>query len=161
MTRTGDLLGLAGWLAACFAAAGAGGLVTARSLSTWYQALHKPAWNPPDAVFGPVWTGLYAAMAVAAWLVWRRSGFANAGPALGLFVLQLVLNFLWTVAFFGLRRPGLAFAEILVLWVAIAATLVAFGARNRAAAGLLVPYLLWVTFASALNFAVWRLNPGG
>ncbi|QDV33935.1 TspO/MBR family protein [Tautonia plasticadhaerens] len=153
-----DLLALVGFLALCFSAAGVGGWLTARGLGAWYDSLRKPSWNPPGAVFGPVWTLLYASMAVAAWLAWRRSGWAGARGALLLFGLQLVLNVAWSGLFFGLRRPDLALLEIAALWLAILATLVAF-ARVRPLAGwLMAPYLLWVTFATALNFALWRLN---
>ena len=98
-------------------------------------------------------------MAVAAWLVWRRRGLAGAWASLSLFGLQLALNLAWTGLFFALRRPGWAFGEILLLWVSILATLLLFGRISRLAAGLLAPYLAWVTFAAALNFAIWRLNP--
>jgi translocator protein len=148
-------LGLIGWLLLCFAAAAGGALFMP---GEWYAALNKPAWNPPDWIFGPVWTALYTMMAVAAWLVWRRGGFAGQGRPLGLFLAQLALNALWTPLFFGLRQPGVAFAEILLLWVAILATLLAFWPVSRAAAWLLAPYLAWVSFAAVLNGTLWRLN---
>ncbi len=150
------ILGLFGWLLLCFASA-AGGAVFMPG--EWYASLHKPAWNPPGWIFGPAWTTLYAMMAVAAWLVWQRGGFAAQRRPLGLFLAQLALNALWTPLFFGLRQPGMAFAEILVLWLAIGATLLAFRRVSRAAAWLLVPYLAWVSFAAALNGTIWRLNP--
>lgn len=149
---------LAGFVAVCFAAALVGGLLTSTSVETWYPGLAKPSWNPPSWVFGPVWSVLYAAMAVAAWLVWRRGGGA-ARVALAVFGVQLALNVAWSGLFFALRSPGLAFAELIVLWIAIAATLVLFARWNRLAGALFVPYLAWVTFAGALNFAIWRLNP--
>ena len=124
----------------------------------WYAALKKPAWNPPGWVFAPVWTTLYTMMAVAAWLVWQRGGFAAQRRPLGLFLAQLALNALWTPLFFGWHLPGLAFAEIVLLWLAIAATLIAFRPVSRVAAWLLAPYLAWVSFASFLNFTLWRLN---
>lgn len=148
-------LALIGWLALCFAATGTATFV---SIDGWYAALQKPSWNPPAWVFGPAWTVLYIFMAVAAWLVWRQGGWKAQGRALGLFLVQWVLNALWTPLFFGLHRPGLAFAEIVILWLAIAATLAAFWRINKVAGALLVPYLAWVTFAAALNFAIWRLN---
>ncbi|MCK6480111.1 MAG: tryptophan-rich sensory protein [Planctomycetes bacterium] len=124
----------------------------------WYVALRKPPWNPPGWVFGPVWTALYAAMAVAAWRVWRAAPPARARPALAAWAVQLVLNAAWSWLFFGLREPGLAFAEILALWAAILATTVLFLRRDRAAGWLMVPYLAWVSFAAVLNFVLWRLN---
>ncbi len=153
--RCRTTLGLAGWLTACFLAASLGVFFMPGG---WYAALNKPAWNPPAWIFGPVWTALYAMMAVAAWLVWKRGGFAAHRQALTLFLIQLVLNASWTPLFFGLHRPGVAFVEIIFLWLAIAATLAAFCPINRVAAWLLAPYLAWVSFATVLNFAIWRLN---
>jgi tryptophan-rich sensory protein len=150
------ILGLFGWLLLCFAAAAGGALYMP---GEWYAALNKPAWNPPGWIFGPVWTAHYAMMAVAAWLVWQRGGFAGQGRPLGLFLAQLALNALWTPLFFGLRLPGVAFAEILLLWLAILATLLAFCPVSRVAAWLLAPYLAWVSFAAVLNGTLWRLNP--
>lgn len=148
-------LALGGWLTLCFGAAAFGGLFMP---GEWYASLKKPSWNPPGWVFGPVWTTLYVMMAVAAWLVWKRGGFAAQRRALALFLVQLTLNAAWTPLFFGLHRPGLAFAEILLLWLAIAATLAAFRPVSRVAASLLVPYLAWVSFAAFLNFTLWKLN---
>jgi tryptophan-rich sensory protein len=142
---------------ACFLAAGLGSLFTMVSLGSWYTALVKPSWNPPSWVFGPVWTVLYAMMAVAGWLVWRKGG-AVSWYALRWFAVQLVLNVGWSAVFFGLQMPGLAFGEILGLWVAISATLRTSWRVSRPAGILLVPYLLWVSFAAVLNFAIWRLN---
>jgi benzodiazapine receptor len=141
----------------CFLAAGLGSLFTMASVGGWYATLAKPPWSPPDWIFGPVWTVLYATMAVAGWLVWRRGGLASV-PALRWFAVQLVLNVGWSVVFFGLRMPGLAVIEIVVLWLAIVATLMTSWRVSRPASILLVPYLLWVSFAAALNFAIWRLN---
>lgn len=156
MSRGKTLFGLIGWLLLCFAASVVGALFMP---GEWYAALNKPAWNPPGWIFGPVWTALYAMMAVAAWLVWQRGGFAVQRRPLGLFLAQLALNALWTPLFFGLRQPGVAFAEIILLWLAILATLLAFRPVSRAAAWLLVPYLTWVSFAAVLNGTLWRLNP--
>lgn len=152
----GSLLALLGSGAAAFGVAGIGGVVTTRSLDSWYRRLDKPPWTPPDRVFGPVWSLLYGAQAVAAWLVWRSGG--RRAPALQLYGAQLALNLGWTLLFFGLRRPGWAVLEIAALWVAIAATVAAFRRRSPAAAWLLLPYLAWVTFALALTVAVWRRN---
>lgn len=151
-------LGLAGWLGITFLAAAIGGAATVNAAS-FYTQVTLPEWAPPSWVFGPVWAALYIAMGIAAWLVWRTSGFRAARGALMLFLAQLVLNALWSWLFFGWNRGALAFADIILLWVLITATLVAFW-RIRALAGwLLVPYLLWVSFASALNYAIWQLNP--
>ena len=124
----------------------------------WYAALRKPSWNPPPWIFGPVWTALYLMMATAAWLVWRRGGWVVHRRPLTLYLVQLALNAAWTPLFFGLKMPALAFAEILLLLAAIVATMFAFRRVSKAAAALLVPYLAWVSFASFLNFTLWRLN---
>ncbi len=149
-------LGLAGWWALCFSAAAMGAPFIP---GEWYAALKKPAWSPPSWLFGPVWSALYTMMAVAAWLVWRSGPSATRRRSLAAFLVQLALNALWTPLFFGLRAPGVAFAEIMLLWVAIAWTVAAFRSVDRAAVWLLAPYLAWVSFAAALNFALWRLNP--
>jgi translocator protein len=152
------VLGLAGWLVVTFVAAAIGGAATVNA-GLFYKQLARPEWAPPSWVFGPVWTVLYIVIGIAAWLVWRVDGFRAARGALSLFLAQLALNALWSWLFFGWHRGALAFADILLLWVLIIATLIAFW-RVRALAGwLLVPYLLWVSFASALNYAVWQLNP--
>ncbi|MCI3135641.1 TspO/MBR family protein [Phenylobacterium aquaticum] len=136
-----------------------GGLATASSVTSWYVTLTKPVFNPPNAVFGPVWTTLYILMAVAAWRVWE---VAPAGPvrrrAITLYAAQLGLNLAWSLIFFGLRRPDLALAEIAVLLAAVIATAIAFWRIDRPAGLMLVPYAAWVSFASVLNFAIWRLN---
>jgi len=148
-------MGLAGWMVACFAASAIGAFFMP---GEWYAQLLKPAWNPPNWIFGPVWTALYILMAVAAWKIWRHGGFGAQRRPLSLFLVQLALNAAWSPIFFGLQEPGFAFAEILTLWVAIVGTIMAFRRVDRWAAGLLVPYLAWVTFASVLNFTLWRLN---
>jgi tryptophan-rich sensory protein len=150
-----SILGLVGWLAVCFLAASLGAIFRP---GEWYATLQKPLWNPPAWIFAPVWTGLYALMSIAAWLVWKRGGFAIHAKPLALCLTQLLLNAAWTPLFFGLHRSGLAFAEIVLLWLAIAATLTAFRPVSRTAAWLLAPYLAWVSFATALNYALWRLN---
>ncbi|MEI7822883.1 MAG: TspO/MBR family protein [Verrucomicrobiota bacterium] len=155
MSRGKMILGLCGWLLLCFAAASPGAVFMP---GEWFAALKKPAWNPPSWIFGPVWTALYAMMAAAAWLVWQRGGWKEQRKPLLIFLAQLALNALWTPLFFGLHRPGVAFAEIVLLWLAIVATLVAFRPVNRTAAWLLVPYLAWVSFAAVLNGTLWRLN---
>src|SRR5512137_563549 len=137
-------LALVGWLALSFTAAAMGGFFLP---GEWYAGLRKPSWNPPNWIFGPVWTVLYATMAVAAWLVWKRGGFAVRRFALSFFLMQLLLNALWSPLFFGLRNPGLAFVNIVLLWLAVLATVVAFCKTRPLTGALLVPYLAWVTFA--------------
>ncbi len=150
-----SVVGLILWLAIALAA----GWIGSRFMpGAWYAELTKPSWNPPSYVFAPVWTVLYIMMGVAAWLVWRKAGFAGAATALLLFFVQLVLNALWSYLFFGAHRPDLAFIDIVALWLAILATAFAFGRISTTAGVLLVPYLCWVGFAGALNLALWRLN---
>ncbi len=153
-----QVAGLAGFMAVCFLSAGLGAAFTSTSVGGWYQTLAKPNWNPPDWLFGPVWTALYFLMAVAAWLVWHAHGWSAARTALNWFGIQLAFNVVWSFLFFGLERPGLAFAEILVLCLSIVATCLAFQAKSRTAAWLLVPYLAWTSFAVILNLNLWRLN---
>lgn len=145
------------FLAICLGAGGLGSFFTASSVRDWYPRLLKPAGTPPSWVFGPVWTTLYVLMAVSAWLVWRDFGW-GARPALLIFLGQLCLNVAWSGIFFGSRMPGIAFAEIVVLWLAIAFTLFVFSPLVPLAGWLLVPYLVWVTYAAYLNFAIWRMN---
>jgi len=138
-------------------AAGVGGLFTGRSVSTWYRTLSRPDWTPPDWVFGPVWTVLYLAMAVAAWMVWRR-GTPAAPPAMAVFAVQLAFNVAWSVLFLGMRSPVAGMIDIVLLWLAIAATIACFLRVSIPAALIMAPYLAWVSFAAALNFAIWRMN---
>ncbi|MBM4069716.1 MAG: tryptophan-rich sensory protein [Planctomycetes bacterium] len=146
------------FLVICLGTAGLGAVLTNLSVGEWYANLPKPSWNPPNWVFGPVWTVLYCGMAVAAWLVWSRQG-RDRKVAMLLFGLQLCLNAVWSALFFGLRSPGLALADIILLWLAILATILAFRRVSAMAAALLIPYLAWVSFAVALNAAIWRMNP--
>lgn len=146
------------FLLASFTAAAIGGYATAESVRTWYPTLVKPAWNPPAAVFGPVWTLLYTAMSVAAWRVWLQRGQSQARGALRLFFASLALNTLWSVLFFGLRQPGWALADILLLWVSLVVVQIRCARLDTAAGWLWAPYLAWVSFAVALNAAIWRLN---
>lgn len=149
-----ELPALAVALAACFSAAGVGGLATSRSLKDWYVRLPKPSWNPPNWIFGPVWTLLYLLMAVAVWLVWIERGERDVTGPLTWFAAQLALNVLWSVAFFGLRSPIGGLVVIVALWWAIAATIFVFAPLSALAAAMLVPYLVWVTFATVLNGAI-------
>jgi translocator protein len=146
---------LAGFVALCLAVGVLAGLVTAPAVAEWYPTLVKPSWRPPNWLFAPAWTVLYIMMAVAAWLVWRAG---NAKSALLLWGGQLLLNFAWSFLFFGARSPGLGLIDITFLWLAIAATIFAFSFKSRLAAFLMVPYLCWVSFAAALNAAIFMLN---
>lgn len=150
-----NIIALIAWIALSFVPAIIGSQYTP---GEWYRTLSKPSWTPPGFLFGPVWTFLYASMGVAAWLVWRRAGLSAAGPALVLFIAQLILNGAWSWIFFGLHKPGMAFAEILLLWAAILGTLITFWDRQVMAGVLFIPYLAWVSFAAVLNFTIWRLN---
>jgi tryptophan-rich sensory protein len=152
----GTWLGLAGFAAANVVVALSGILFPP---GPWYETLTKPSWCPPNWLFGPAWTLLYAMIAVSGWLVWREAGFAGATAALVIYGVQLLLNAAWSGIFFGLKRMDLAFAELVLLWLAILATIVAFFPIHAGAALLLVPYLAWVSFAGALNLTLWRLNP--
>jgi benzodiazapine receptor len=158
MSATRAIMGLAIFVAVCFIAAGLGAIFNQSAIAEWYPSLRKPAWTPPNSVFGPVWSALYLMMALAAWLVWRRVGLRGGAVPLLLFGLQLASNIAWSGFFFGLRMPGLAFGDIVLLWALIVATLIAFWKANPVAGILLAPYLAWVSFAAALNLAVWRMN---
>ncbi len=151
-----SVLSLAGWLALTFAAAAVGGLFAP---GEWYASLRKPVWNPPNWVFGSVWATLYIMMALAAWLAWKRGGWPVQRTALTLFLLQLLFNALWSSLFFGMKNPLVALVDIVLLWLTLLVTVVTFWRTSVLATVLLVPYLAWVTFAGALNFTLWRLNP--
>jgi tryptophan-rich sensory protein len=156
MSPTRQVIGLAVFLALTFSAAGIGSIATTPNIATWYAGLAKPSWNPPNWIFGPIWTLLYISMAVAAWRVWRQGELWRW--SLALFAVQLVLNAAWSWLFFGLHLPGVAFIEIVAMLAAILATTIAFWPRSMAAGILMLPYLGWVAFASVLNFTIWRLN---
>jgi benzodiazapine receptor len=156
--RSRDVLGLVAFLVLCLAVSGIGAAVTATSVGTWYQALHKPAFNPPDWIFAPVWTTLYILMAIAGWRVWRRAGFETGRKALTVFVVQLALNLAWSFIFFGQQRIGFALIEIVILLLAIIVTTVLFWRIDRWAGVLFLPYVLWVAFATVLNTSLWWLN---
>lgn len=157
MSNVKQIAGLLAWLILSFATAAIGAAASIQA-ATFYQQLAQPSWAPPASVFGPVWTLLYALMGIAAWLVWRDGGWRRRRGVLALFVIQLALNALWSWLFFGWHRGALAFADILLLWVLIVAMLVGFWRVRPLAGALLLPYLCWVSFAAALNFAVWNLN---
>ena len=147
-----------------------GSVFTTPSITGWYPGIVKPALNPPAWVFGPVWTTLFALMGIATFLIWKKGlERRDVNPhtkdfgvgvkiALGIFIGQLVLNTLWSIIFFGLHNPGAAFVEIILLWLAILATIIAFAKISKPAAWLLVPYILWVSFAGYLNYSIWILN---
>jgi tryptophan-rich sensory protein len=155
MTTGKSLLGLVGWLLISFSAAAMGALFMP---GEWYAALNKPSWNPPSWLFGPVWTVLYTMMAVAAWLVWKRGGFAQQRLPLTAFLVQMVLNAAWSPLFFGAQQPALALVNILLLLAAIVWTMVEFFSVHRIATALLAPYLAWVSFATVLNATLWWMN---
>ncbi len=158
MKLSKQLIGLSGWLAITFIAAALGSWASMQA-GSFYAQLVRPAWAPPAAWFGPVWSALYLLMAIAAWLVWREKGFQGARGALTLYLVQLAANTLWSWLFFGWRLGGAAFADIILLWLLIALTLRAFWRVHRLAGLLLAPYLLWVSFAMALNYTIWQRNP--
>lgn len=157
-TRQTQILALLGWFIVSFAASAIGAVASIQAKS-FYGQLTQPSWAPPSAVFGPVWTVLYALMAIAAWLVWRSGGFRANRAALSLFIVQLALNALWSWLFFAWHRGAWAFFDIVLLWGLIVATLACFWRVRPLAGALLIPYLCWVSFASALNYSLWRLNP--
>jgi tryptophan-rich sensory protein len=136
-----------------------GSYFTFDAIPNWYATLEKPALNPPNWIFGPVWTTLYILMATAAFLIWKKGWEKKEVKiALSVFLIQLVLNTLWSILFFGLQNPAIAFVEIVFMWLAIVATIFLFSKISKPAAWLLIPYILWVSFASYLNFAIWMLN---
>ena len=155
VSRRRDVLGLVAFVLLCFGTAALARSATVASVREWYPALRKPPWTPPNWLFGPVWTLLYGMMAIAGWLAWRDE---RTKATTLVFLLQLLLNGAWTWIFFGARRPALAFACIVALWLSILGTIAASWKISRMAVVLLVPYLAWVTFAAALNLSVARLN---
>lgn len=153
-----SLVGFLVFLGLCLLTAQLGSMLTRPAIGTWYAGLIKPGWTPPNWLFAPVWTTLYFMMAVAAWLVWKGHGLRVASLALTLFAVQLALNVGWSALFFYRQQPGAAFAEILLLWLFILLTVLAFWKLSQAAGVLLLPYLAWVSFAAVLNFTIWRMN---
>jgi len=147
-----------GFLALGMAVSAAGGALTATSIATWYPTLTKPSFNPPNWIFGPVWSLLYLMMAVAAWRVWRRAGWRDGGQSLALYVVQLLINLGWSALFFGLQRPDLALIDCLLLLILIVLTAISFWRHDNWAALLMVPYAAWVGFACLLNSAIVALN---
>lgn len=149
------ILGLGGWLLVTLLVAAFGSQFEP---GPWYDELQKPSWTPPSWVFGPVWITLYVLMAIAAWLVWRKHGFNGAPYALGLYLVHLLFNGAWSWIFFGMEQLGYALLDIVILWGMIVALVLLFYRRHAVAAYLLIPYLLWVSFATALNFSIWQMN---
>ena len=158
MSKQKQILGLVGWLGLSFSASGVAAIATLHA-GEFYTQLVRPDWAPPPSVFGPVWTVLYALMGIAAWLAWRSGGLGVQRMARYLFLAQLALNALWSWLFLAWHLGALAFADILLLWVLIVATLTSFWRIRPLAGLLLVPYLLWVGFAAVLNYSIWQLNP--
>jgi translocator protein len=158
LTKSMQALGLVMWLAVTFIAAGIGAVASSEA-GGFFQQLSRPVWAPPAWLFAPAWTVLYILMGVSAWLIWRVQGFRASRAALSLFIIQLAANALWTWIFFVWKQGALAFVEILILWALIFITIIVFWRVRKLAGILMLPYLGCVTFASALTFAVWRLNP--
>ena len=155
-----EILKIIGCMAICELAGLVGSLATMRSLPTWYASLHKPSFSPPGWIFGPVWTVLYLLMGIALYLVLRK-GFSTPGikTAIIVFAIQLIINTVWSFLFFGAESTLLGLIDVVLLWAAIIVTIGAFADVSKPAALLLVPYILWVSFAAVLNFYLWRLNP--
>jgi tryptophan-rich sensory protein len=156
--KSKNLISLLTAIGICEGVGIAGGICTAQSVSTWYQTLNKPSFNPPGWIFAPVWTTLYAMMGLACFLIYQKKETKGAPAALFIFSVQLALNLLWSVLFFCMKTPAGALIEIIFLWAAILLTTILFWKISKRSAILLLPYLLWVSFASVLNFEIWRLN---
>lgn len=146
------------WIVICLLVGSAGSYVTMPEIQGWYQTIQKPVWNPPNWIFGPMWTCLYILMGIAAARVWNKRKQTSTGPAMMLFAVQLLVNAAWSFIFFGAHQIGLAFAECFLLWLLILLTAKAFSKIDPLAAALMLPYLCWVSFAAFLNFTIWQLN---
>ena len=158
-SKIGEILILFSSIIICQLAGIIGSLFTAPSIPLWYANINKPSFNPPSWVFAPVWTTLYLLMGIALFLVWRKGlKRKDLKIAFAVFIFQLILNTLWSILFFGLKSPFVAFIEIVLLWISILISIILFFRISKVAGALLIPYLLWVSFASVLNFAIWRLN---
>ena len=157
--RPHQAFALAGWLTLCYTVAAAGSYATVAAIPNWYAALAKPPFTPPNWLFAPVWTLLYTTMAAAVWLGWRTRNSICRTRVIRLFLVQLLLNLTWTWIFFSRHRPGLALLDITLLWAAIALCIQTLFTISRRAGWLMLPYLVWVTFAAYLNAGIWRLNP--
>jgi benzodiazapine receptor len=159
LSRWRDIAGLALWLLACFATAAIGGIAS-RDAGVFYGQLIRPDWAPPAWLFAPVWSALYLTIAIAAWLAWRARGFAGARAVLPLFIAQLFVNALWTWLFFVWKLGALAFVDVVLLVLLVVPTMIGFWRIRRLAGVLLLPYVCWIAYASALTLSVWRANPG-
>lgn len=149
------IIGLVVWILICFLPAIIGSQF---GPGDWYQALNKPEWNPPNWIFGPVWTLLYVLMGISVWIIWKSYGLKTAAIPIAFFIVQLILNALWSWFFFGLENVGLAFVDIIALWTFILITLILFWKLNTWSGVLLIPYIAWVSFATILNYNIWQLN---
>jgi len=141
----------------CLAVGGISGALTADAIQNWYLTLHKPSWNPPNDIFAPVWTTLYLMMGVSLGTIWSKN-HPKTNSAIGLFMVQITLNFFWSLVFFRWQSPQWAFVEIILMWIAIFLTIRSFYQINKMAGYLLIPYILWVSFAAFLNYTIWQLN---
>lgn len=149
------IAGLIIWIIICFIPAIIGSQF---GPSDWYQALNKPDWNPPNWIFGPVWTLLYFLMGISVWIIWKNYGLKNAAIPIGFFIVQLIFNAAWSWLFFGLENVSLAFVDIILLWTFILITLIMFWKLDTWSGVLLIPYIAWVSFATFLNYNIWQLN---
>ena len=147
------------FLSVCLGVGALGSHVTAISVSSWYTLIEKPSWTPSNWLFPPVWTTIFVLMAIAAWMVWKAAGCRFPARVFAVFVLQLVLNLGWSILFFGMQSPGSAFIEIIFLWAIIIFMIAMFRSKSPVTTFLLLPYLVWITFAGYLNYAIWILNP--
>lgn len=153
-----NILSLIIFILICLFAEVVGSYLTFTSVKDWYPTVAKPSWTPPSWLFGPVWTTLYILMGISAWMVWKEGGFQQNPFALGIFFIQLAINVLWSGFFFGLQGIGLALINIVILWVLIIAMVITFWQTKQMAGVLNIPYWLWVSYATALNFQIWRMN---
>lgn len=143
----------------CLIIGGVSGYFTVNEIPTWYATLNKPSFNPPNWIFSPVWTTLYILMGISFWLIWKSNGKEGIkNRAMLYFAIQIILNFFWSIIFFSFHQPGIAFIEIVLMWLFILFSIISFYPISKIASYLLVPYICWVSFASVLNFFIWRLN---
>jgi tryptophan-rich sensory protein len=155
MTKSKKIIGLIGWIVICSLA----GIFGAQfEPGTWYESLQKPSWTPPNWVFPVIWPILYIMMGISAWLMWKMKEVSIRSTEFTWFFVQLILNALWSWVFFGMHLISTGLAEVFLLWISLVFTILLFWNKNRTAGLLLIPYLLWISYASALNFAIWQLN---